>query len=455
AAQRLRHIILSLLTNWLNKMDVDSQEKMSDEKAVIENGEGEEEAKPTDITKAGIRQKIWDHIEENDLADFPRPVHNRIPNFKDSNAAAEKLSDLDQFKDAKTIKVNPDKPQEQARFLTLEAGKTLLVPTPRMRRGLFNRVVLPPGADKTTMRECCSFQGIKVNSASVGIAEEYSVDLVIIGSVAVSESGLRIGKGEGFADLEFAIMSAAGAVNDNTVVVTTVHDCQVTEIPESLIQPHDLTVDYILTPTRVIKCSGDIRQRPKGIIWSMLTEEKFRSIPILKELREKDKEAGIDTQLKPSEESDTPRKNRRQRNRDGNRENRPRRQRITRAARRDGDDDNEEPEEQEEEEMQKKKDENRRSRNSKRRGPPECPPGCRIFVGGVTRRTRVSEFKMAIRAKGVYPRRVIWRGARGFCFLEFDVPDKIAEDVELLGEIIFNNVKLRPQVAIDRGLEGD
>lgn len=235
-------------------------------------------------------------------------------------------------------------------------------------------------------------------------------------------------------------MSAAGAVTKDTVVVTTVHDCQVTDIPESLIQPHDLTVDFILTPTRVIECTSDgLKQRPPGIIWSMLTEEKFRSIPILKELREKDKAAGIDTTLKPTEEGDPPpRRNRRQRNA-SERERRPRRQRMRRGN-------SEENGEVQEERLR----DNRRTRNPKRRGPPECPPGCRIFVGGVTRRTRVSEFKTAIRAKGVYPRRVIWRGARGFCFLEFDVPDKIDEDVGLLGDIIFNNVKLRPQVAIDR-----
>ena len=39
--------------------------------------------------------------------------------------------------------------------------------------------------------------------------------------------GWRIGKGEGFADLEYAMMASMGAVDENTVIVTTVHDCQV------------------------------------------------------------------------------------------------------------------------------------------------------------------------------------------------------------------------------------
>ena len=40
-------------------------------------------------------------------------------------------------------------------------------------------------------------------------------------------TGLRIGKGEGFADLEWAMMSSMGAVTQDTVVITTVHECQV------------------------------------------------------------------------------------------------------------------------------------------------------------------------------------------------------------------------------------
>lgn len=39
--------------------------------------------------------------------------------------------------------------------------------------------------------------------------------------------GYRIGKGEGFADMEYAMMVAMGAVNESTVIATVVHDCQV------------------------------------------------------------------------------------------------------------------------------------------------------------------------------------------------------------------------------------
>lgn len=43
----------------------------------------------------------------------------------------------------------------------------------------------------------------------------------------LSCAGFRIGKGEGYADMEYGMMASMGAVNDSTVVVTVVHDCQV------------------------------------------------------------------------------------------------------------------------------------------------------------------------------------------------------------------------------------
>ncbi len=88
------------------------------------------------------------------------------------------------------MKVNPDKPQEHARFLTLEAHKTLLVPTPRLRTGLFNRIVPPSNPNKEDLRKCSTSQGVKQFSIPIGLDCKIIVDIVIIGSVAVTRKGL-------------------------------------------------------------------------------------------------------------------------------------------------------------------------------------------------------------------------------------------------------------------------
>ncbi|XP_072790349.1 methenyltetrahydrofolate synthase domain-containing protein isoform X2 [Taeniopygia guttata] len=247
-------------------------------------------------SKADIREEVWRHLESSGLAAFPRPVRGRIPNFQGSLQACCSLRELDVFSRAREVKVDPDKPLEGARLAALQARKTLLVPTPRLRSGLFNRIVPPPGATKEMLRRCATSQGVKDYSVPVGLDGKAQVDLVVVGSVAVSEKGWRIGKGEGYADMEYAMMVSMGAVQEDTPVVTIVHDCQVLDIAEELLGDHDLTVDYILTPTRIIQTNCK-RPKPQGILWHKVSSEMLGKIPILKTLRSREKQAGKDVTL--------------------------------------------------------------------------------------------------------------------------------------------------------------
>ena len=56
-------------------------------------------------------------------------------------------------------------------------------------------------------------------------------------------------------------------------------------------------VDYIVTPTKIITCEGD-RQRPTGIQWSKVTPQMLKEIPVLKDLREKERKLGRDVMLR-------------------------------------------------------------------------------------------------------------------------------------------------------------
>jgi 5-formyltetrahydrofolate cyclo-ligase len=48
----------------------------------------------------------------------------------------------------------------------------------------------------------------------VAVGELRPVDLVVCGSVAVNRSGVRLGKGGGYADLELALLVEAGLVSN-------------------------------------------------------------------------------------------------------------------------------------------------------------------------------------------------------------------------------------------------
>jgi 5-formyltetrahydrofolate cyclo-ligase len=49
---------------------------------------------------------------------------------------------------------------------------------------------------------------------------------------------------------------------------------------------HDVPLDYIITPDRVIDCRTALRSRPPiGIVWDDLTEDKIAAIPLLSAMR--------------------------------------------------------------------------------------------------------------------------------------------------------------------------
>ncbi|CAG9135553.1 unnamed protein product [Plutella xylostella] len=230
----------------------------------------------------------------------PRPVYNRIPNFKGAPEAAAKLAELDVFKNADTVKVNPDKPQESVRVFSLEQQKTLYVPVPRLQTGFLNRLELPEGeTGPAAIRKAVSRNGMETYGKPVGIEESgVSLDLVVMGSVAVSKEGYRIGKGKGYGDLEFGLMMHMKAIKPSTVVVTTVHDSQVFDtLPAELFGPHDVPIDIIITPTQVIETQR-MSQRPTGILWHLLSSRRLALMPVLGQLRDTDMLSGRACPLK-------------------------------------------------------------------------------------------------------------------------------------------------------------
>lgn len=166
-------------------------------------------------------------MEKNNLADFPRPVYSRIPNFIGSNEAAAKLLELVEFNKVKSVEVNPDKPQEAARILALEQKKKLYVPVPRLKMGLLKYVQVPENAIQAVIKKAVNRKGLEYNGTTIDVKDNVKIELLVLGCVAVSKEGYRIGKGRGYVDLEYAILSDIKAVNEDTVIVTIVHDSQV------------------------------------------------------------------------------------------------------------------------------------------------------------------------------------------------------------------------------------
>ena len=66
------------------------------------------------------------------------------------------------------------------------------------------------------------------------------------------------------------------------MAVTTVHEIQLRPAGVIPLTGHDVPVDFIVTPERVIDCRPHRGPRPAaGICWDDLTEEKIAAIPLL------------------------------------------------------------------------------------------------------------------------------------------------------------------------------
>jgi 5-formyltetrahydrofolate cyclo-ligase len=69
--------------------------------------------------------------------------------------------------------------------------------------------------------------------------------------------------------------------------VTTVHELQVRPAGAIPTTDHDVPVDFVVTPDRVIDCRPGRPRRTAGEIrWTELTDEKIDAIPLLRALRE-------------------------------------------------------------------------------------------------------------------------------------------------------------------------
>lgn len=233
--------------------------------------------------KQEIRQRIWRLLEERGVAAFPRPVYGRIPNFIGAREAAERVTRLPEWRSARVVKANPDAPQKWLRLAALQQGKKLLMATPRLREGflLLDPARIPPSLYQkaSTIRGAFSLgQRIGLEQLAPRLGR---IDFIVTGSVAVDRRGRRLGKGEGYAEIEYAVLRELGLVDEDTPIATTIHDLQlVDEIPRS---PYDLTLDYAATPTRLLRFENR-EPRPPGILWDLLSCEKYHEIPLLQQL---------------------------------------------------------------------------------------------------------------------------------------------------------------------------
>ena len=228
-------------------------------------------------SKDEIRVAIWHLLTENKFARFPG-AQGRIPNFIGAEACAEQLAITSYWKAARVLKSNPDSPQRAIRQRALAEGKIVYMAVPRLRSDK-PFIELDPKKLKCSPYVASSIKGASQHGRPVTLDEMQKVDLVVCGSVAVSRLGARVGKGGGYSDLEFALLTEEKKIGRNTPIVTSVHPLQIVdeEIPMT---EHDIPISAIITPDQIIETTPSF-PRPKRIYWRLLAQEKIDDIPVL------------------------------------------------------------------------------------------------------------------------------------------------------------------------------
>jgi 5-formyltetrahydrofolate cyclo-ligase len=230
--------------------------------------------------KSVARTAVWDALEDEGVARFPFPPHGRIPNVEGAEQAAERLFREPLLAGADRIKVNPDAPQRYVRIEALRRGCTVYVPSPRLRSG-FKRLD-PAAIPDEELTSAASLSNMDEWAEAVALEALPSFDAIVTGSVAVTRGGRRCGKGEGYSDLEYAILQELG--HAPAPVATTVHPLQVVEsIPTD---PHDLPLSLVVTPDEAVPVD-DPPAGPEGIDWTALSEDDLDEMPVLRRLRER------------------------------------------------------------------------------------------------------------------------------------------------------------------------
>ncbi len=229
--------------------------------------------------KDQIRKFIWDTMQQSGAANGV-DLYDKIPDFKRSQDAAANVINLDVWTAASVIKSNPDKAQRPLRKLALESGKIVYMAVPRLRQPkCFVEINSSLGVSSEVLS---TMEGALKYGKPILPDDLNQIDLVISGSVAVNREGNRIGKGGGFADIEFALATEYGSVTDETAVLTTVDHMQI--LDESFpCSRHDVPVDYIVSEKEIIYCERS-QARPLGIYWDDLNESKIQEIPLLQVL---------------------------------------------------------------------------------------------------------------------------------------------------------------------------
>lgn len=238
--------------------------------------------------KVSVRSRVFSALRTVALPDsrFHFDFGAFIADFQGSDAAIERLINHRYYQAAEVIFITPDNCLERLRYRALIDGKTVLTTSYSIKRGFWLLKRDNIAGDK--LLYASTLDGMERVGSPITLeqiaAQIGRVDFLVTGTGAISEAGVRFGKGHGFFDAEWGMLHRMGVINTATPAAAVVHECQV--LQETL-RPEifDTVADVIFMPTRTLEV--DAPHKPDcGIVWPLLDPHMFETIPPLQELKE-------------------------------------------------------------------------------------------------------------------------------------------------------------------------
>ena len=235
------------------------------------------------------REQVWGELIKIARPDsrFHWDFSRFIPDFPGSDRCSDFVMGLDAYAQLgdRQIFVTPDNSTEDLRRRLILDGRPFLMTTYGLRRGFV--AVDPADVPSGEARYAATLDGADHYGRALSLSELAAgrpVGMLVTGGSAVSRNGIRFGKGHGYFDFEWALFSELGLVDGGETVIAVMDDCQIidTDLPG---EPHDVVVDWIVTPSR---CAGTGRgpRGPGAIRWDLIPGSEFEELDLLDELKE-------------------------------------------------------------------------------------------------------------------------------------------------------------------------
>jgi 5-formyltetrahydrofolate cyclo-ligase len=232
-----------------------------------------------------VREKVWAALREVARPDsrFHWDFSSFIADFAGSERCVDRLRALPAWSRSPLLFITPDNSTELVRRAAMADGKRILMTTYGIQRGFL--VLDPLDVPETDHAYAATLDGMDRYARPVDlqdISRDDRIGLLVTGGSAVNLSGQRMGKGHGYFDLEWALLSEIGVVDESSEIADVVHDCQLIDIDVAS-APHDVPVDWIITPTRAVRVPMPDRALGR-VFWDLLRGTGLESVPPVMEL---------------------------------------------------------------------------------------------------------------------------------------------------------------------------